>query len=63
MALRRFWKHIWRENKIYKNYLKINYWQNAWSLLQRSISIPISIVQKKKLVQQNAKVFDIIERV
>ena len=59
-----FWKHIWRENKIYKNYLKINYWQNAWSLLQRSISIPISIVQKKKLVQQNAKkVFDIIERV
>ena len=57
-----YWNHIWKEDKIYKKYLKINYWKNAWSLLQRSISIPISILPNKKILKKNAyKILKILD--
>ena len=58
-----YWKHIWKEDKRYKKYLKINYWKNAWSLLQRSISIPISIKSKKEKIKKDSfKIFELINR-
>ena len=58
-----YWKHIWQENKIYKKYAKMNYWKNAWSLLQRSISIPISIVGKQENLKKNAiRISEIINK-
>lgn len=56
-----YWKHIWREDKKYRNYLKIDYWKNAWSLLQRSVSIPISILVKKEKLKANS--FRILETI
>ena len=57
-----YWNHIWKEDKIYKKYLKINYWKNAWSLLQRSISIPISILPNKHILKKNAyKILKILD--
>ena len=47
MALRRLLETYMKEDKRYKKYLNINYWKNAWSLLQRSIS-PISIKSTEK---------------
>ena len=56
-----YWKHIWKEDKKFRNYLKIDYWKNAWSLLQRSISIPVSILAKKeKLKADSHKISKII---
>ena len=58
-----YWKHIWKEDKRYKKYLNINYWKNAWSLLQRSISIPISIKSnEKKIKKDSLEIFRLINR-
>jgi len=51
-----YWQHIWREDKRYKNYNKINYWKNAWSTLSRSISFPISIQEKKQNIIKKANI-------
>ena len=42
-----YWKHIWKEKKIFKNYMKKDYWRNAYNLIPRSISFPISIKENK----------------
>ena len=58
-----YWKHIWAENKIYRNYSNKKYWKNAWALLQRSISFPISIKQKKqKIIHQANLISEIINK-
>ena len=58
-----YWKHIWKEDKRYKKYLNINYWKNAWSLLQRSISIPISIKSnEKKIKKDSLEILKLINR-
>ena len=49
-----YWQHIWRENKKYRNYRKLNYWKNTWSIICRSISFPISILEKKNIIIKKA---------
>ena len=44
----------WKENKRFRNYKKISYWSNAWSLISRSISFPISILEKKNNIIKKA---------
>ena len=51
-----YWHHIWKENKIFKNYLKKDYWKNASSLLQRSVSFPISIIGDRKSFKKRAEI-------
>lgn len=50
-----YWSHIWKEKKIYKNYLKKNYWKKTSSLLTRSISFPISITSNKNIFKKQAE--------
>ena len=49
-----YWNHIWRESTKFRFYNRIDFWKNAWYLVTRSISFPISILENKKQIVKKA---------
>lgn len=49
-----YWNHIWRESAKFRSYNRLNFWKNAWSLVSRSISFPVSILENKKQIIKKA---------
>lgn len=50
-----YWSHIFKENKIYRNH-KLDKWKNNWDQINRSISIPISILDRQRDIKNKYKV-------
>jgi 8-amino-3,8-dideoxy-alpha-D-manno-octulosonate transaminase len=49
-----YWNHIWRESTKFRFYNRLDFWKNAWYLVTRSISFPISILENKKQIVKKA---------